>query len=70
MGPGGLLVRVPNTSRLKNIVTANSNPVQAAVCKSETPILPLSDPDPDVFPIPKLDLNVLFVVLETAFKYS
>ncbi len=31
---------------------------------------PLSDPDPDIFPITKLDLDVLFVVLETAFKSS
>jgi hypothetical protein len=28
------------------------------------------DPDPDIFPIPKLDLDVLFVALETAFKTS
>jgi hypothetical protein len=30
----------------------------------------IMDPDPDIFPIPKLDLGVLFFVLETAFKSS
>jgi hypothetical protein len=36
----------------------------------ERTIWALSDPDPDIFPIPELDLGVLFAVLETAFKYS
>jgi hypothetical protein len=32
------------------------------------PHFDLSDPDPDIFPIRQLELGVLFVLLETAFK--
>ena len=39
-------------------------------CYEKTAHLTISDPDLDIFPLPKLEHDVYFVVLETAVKSS